>query len=62
MWALLGVLVIVAARLRKARDLDRRAALDVGWIVPIDGDDPGTATGLQTGANPLDRPRQDPYP
>jgi hypothetical protein len=62
MWALLGVLVIVAARLRKARDVDRRAALDVGWIVPIDGDDPGTATGQQTGANPLDRPRQDPYP
>ncbi len=32
-WAVIAVLVIVAARLRRRRDLPRRRALDRGWVV-----------------------------
>jgi hypothetical protein len=35
-WAILGVVVLVLARLRRTRDAPRRAALDAGWDVSED--------------------------
>jgi hypothetical protein len=35
-WAIMGLLVILAVRLRKRRDQPRRAALDEGWVVPME--------------------------
>lgn len=37
-WAILGVVVLVLARLRRKRDAPRRAALDTGWVVSEDED------------------------
>jgi hypothetical protein len=45
-WALAGVSLIVLRWRRRRADRVRRAALDTGWVVPEESDDPP----------PLDRP------
>jgi len=44
LWVVVAVMVVVAWRLRAARDRPRRVALDEGWVVPPD--DPGPAVEL----------------
>ncbi len=56
LWAVAGLLVVIAARMRRRREAPRRAALDAGWVVPPGEDEP--AAQLETPvARPLDRDR-----
>lgn len=38
-WTVLGIAVLALRRFRRAGDRVRREALDVGWVLPEDGDD-----------------------
>jgi hypothetical protein len=47
LWALVGVALLVLGRRRRARDRERRAALDQGWVV---ADDEADGSALDPGA------------